>query len=324
MRTSLLVTVPVVFGSALALAQPGADAPQPDPNAPPPAPMPAPAPMPGPAPAPAVQPVPQSAPVVGADPLKSGGFITGDRFDMNNRIGAEASYLVLDSKHDFTLLGFDVHGSYIDPVSHFGGYGSIPLAVVAGSDNDDENTFGYGDLQLGGLYAATISPTAGAIIRFGAILPTAPDDSLAKAQAIGIASARRLTDFALSFPKGKGFRASVSPMFRSGNLFGRFDIGLDEAWVDEGIGDDVRFTVFRINAGVGVDLVSAQLMAEFNLVNISADVDGSTSRSYESVGASARFPMGTLSPYAALVLPLNEEITDDISVAITAGLDAQL
>jgi hypothetical protein len=272
-------------------------------------------------------PPPPAPTAVGADPLHSGNFVMLDRFDMTNRVGLEATYVDVDGNGDGNLFGFNLHGSYIDPASHFGGYASVPLAAIVGSDHDDTGTIG--NIEAGALYAAPINEQAGVVVRVGGVFPTAPDDNTTKIIANAYSGYARPGDLALAVPNAKGVRLSASPMYRSGKLFARVDAGVDIVWMEQsGLGGGTgptsseRGTFIHAAGGIGADLQSVQIMGELGFVNVSSE--NSDSNSTENLAISARIPSGQFAPYAALILPLDSDVNKAINLFLTVGFDAKI
>lgn len=158
------------------------------------------------------------------DPLRAPGFVTLDRGDGTSREGAELSYLVLDGDADGTAIRFDVHGQFVDAGTGFGGYAYLPMSFVFVSGSDDSN-FELAGAEVGGLLAKRLSPEMGIVARLGVVLPTANDDFTAVIQN-AVTSYARATDIANAIPETT-IRLSGSPLFRSGQLFGRIDVGVD-------------------------------------------------------------------------------------------------
>jgi hypothetical protein len=167
--------------------------------------------------------------------LALGSSIIGDRFNGDSRLGIELSYLAL--RGDFTGgdRGGDLHAHYVDSGSGLGGYASIAYASAATHYDGDLGYFGSaGNLELGGLFATTVSRNAALIFRVGGVIPTAPDDNIDNEAANVAVASRRNTDLALALSRAKGARVSVSPILRSGDLFARFDLGVDTIWTNYG------------------------------------------------------------------------------------------
>src|SRR6185503_15647670 len=155
----------------------------------------------------------------GAEP----GFIQMDRQDQYSRFGLEAAYLVLDDPlDDVTSLRFDVHGQYVMP-GGFGFYGAMPITHASA---DGGSGTGIGDIEVGGIFIPRMSnPDLTLVVHGGVTVPIASEDGDdLLANALGIAA--RPTDLVQIIPKGLTLRLGISPIFRSGQLFGRIDGGL--------------------------------------------------------------------------------------------------
>jgi len=240
-------------------------------------------------------------------------FVTIDRVDDSSRGGLEVSDQ-LDT-NDATFFRVDAHGQYVDPASGLGGYVTVPLGH--GSGNGESYT-SLGDLEAGILYSPRLSsPDLKLILHAGLTLPTAPSDDnhvLTNVYTVG----PRLTDFYLAVPEAWSIRAGVSPLVRSGQLFARADVGFDVN-VANGAQGNVE-SMFRFNAGAGVDLGDAAVMAE--LTNLHAN--GSGGAWIETGALTLRGEVGTVQPYAALVVGLDDDAREIIHEAITIGIDGRL
>lgn len=254
------------------------------------------------------------------------GFVSTDRYDDQSRAGAEMTYLVpgdfADEDDDLSLLRFDVHGHYVDPGSHVGGYLTLPLGYVSG--NGDSVT-ALGNLEVGGLYVIqTGRPDLAVVARAGITLPTGPSieeegfDSVAGA----LASTLRPSDLFVALPKSSTLRLAISPTFRSGKLFARADAGVDinlyVADADNTIDPGLRF-----NLGVGADLGQVAITAELatlTATNNSGD-EGEDSRTTAVGSLGVRGALGRVQPYAGLHVGLTDVASDIATVGFTAGVD---
>jgi hypothetical protein len=247
------------------------------------------------------------------DPAASPGFVTLDRGDATSRAGGEASYIVpKNNGGSGTIWHLDLHGQYVDPDSGVGGYAVVPAAFAEG--NGDTLTT-VGDVELGGLYVARLAPAAAVIVRAGVALPSGTNDNNELLNLLTMESAR-LTDTYDALPAATSLRVSASPVVRQGNLFARADLGLDVNLHAPGSTD----SFLRLNAGVGVDLGGGAVMAELSTVRPM----GTDQTWIESAALSTRFSAGAVQPYAAVVIPIAEELRRATTAAVTVGLEATL
>ena len=240
-------------------------------------------------------------------------FVTIDRMDDSSRAGVDVAVQV--DTPDATFLRLDAHGQYVDPASGLGGYLTAPIGHAAGGG---ESYTSLGDVEAGVLYSPRLSnPDLKVVLHGGLTLPTAPSDNdhlLTNVYTVG----PRLTDFYLVVPEGWSLRLGVSPIVRSGALFARADVGLDVN-LHAAQGENVD-SVVRVDAGAGIDLGDAALMAE--LTNIHVNGDGGD---WLDTGAlTLRGEVGTVQPYAAFVVGLDDDARDLIHEAITVGIDGRL
>ena len=262
---------------------------------------------------------------LGATTAAADPFVTMDRQSDQSVGGAEGSYLFprTDSSGSLTLLRFDAHGQWVDPGSGFGGYGAMMIThYSASSGGTSMSATGFGDLEAGGIYSPKLdSPTMKVFIHAGLTLPSgSTGQNELISNIIGVLT--RLDDFYQIIPKGTSLRLGVSPQFHQDELFARIDVGLDSN-ISQEQSSSVS-TVFKVNAGVGLDLGAAIVMAE--VINLHADgQSSSTGASWINTGAvSARLRAGTVAPYGAFVFPLDHDSHQFMSAALTIGVDAAI
>jgi hypothetical protein len=246
-----------------------------------------------------------------ADP----GFLTLDRQDGQSRFGGELTYLILDDSIDATSVRLDLHGHYMTPQG-FGFYGDFPISYLSG---EGDSATGIGNIELGGIFMPRIAnPSFTLAVHAGVTLPTASDDldpAVANAAAIG----GRMVDLALIIPGGLSVRLGLSPMFHSGQFFGRLDAGIDLNL--SRTGDGTVDPLIHVNAGVGVDFGTASLTGELiNIISTDSDI---ADRSVSVIGLAVRGVAGSVRPYAGISVPLDSD--DTLSdAAITAGIEGVL
>lgn len=255
-----------------------------------------------------------------ADPAAGPGFVAIGALDASSRAGLEASYVGVDSGSgsSLTVLRFEGRARYVDPRLRIGGYVQVPFAYARASDNGQSDTAtDFGDVEIGGIFAPRLGiPGLGLILRAGVTLPTGEKGDEA---VIGtLASAAALPAFYNALPRSTTIKLGVSPMFRSGMVFGRIDLGFD------GNVDADRSDVhsgIHYNAGIGIDLGSAAVMLESENLTV---LDSSSDGTLNTVAVSARANAGTVSPYLGIILPIDKDERDLIDFAVTAGVDFKL
>lgn len=114
-------------------------------------------------------------------------------------------------------------------------------------------------------------------------------------------------------------------MFRSGNVFGRIDVGFDLN-LDVQDSDDTADPVLHVNAGVGIDLGTAAIMGELSNVYVFSDDEGDSlgDKTINVFAVSARFVAGNAMPYVSLLVPLDDDSSEVIDLAVTLGVEARL
>lgn len=251
----------------------------------------------------------------------AGPFVNIDRQDETSMVGGELTYLLTEDSPllgDLTLIRFDVHGQYVDKNSGAGGYFTIPIAYGSG-DNDSETT--VGNVEVGGIYSIPTGTGVNIVLHGGLLLPTASDE-LGPAIVGGLAGVLRIHDQYQWIPKGTSLRLAASPTLTSGKLYARMDAGLDLNL--DTSSDDTADPAFHLNAGVGVWAApTVAISAELSTMTVFDDTEGDDD-SLANIAIGARFFAGSVAPYVGFVVPLDDDISDDINFGITVGLDAAL
>jgi hypothetical protein len=249
-----------------------------------------------------------------------------DRFDASSKFGGELSYLFPNhTTGSVTALRAELHGQYVDPASGFGAYAQLPVGYVRESDMGmTQSGTGLGDLELGGLYVPHVAnPDLAIVLRAGITLPSGSTGS--DAETANLAAAfTRLNDYYLAVPGGLSGRFSGSLLARSGKLFVRADLGLDANKSADGNAN--VDAVVHLNAGVGADLGGGlDIMGEVvNLYDTGDNGNTSGSSWINAAAVSMRLYTGTVQPYAALVLPLDDDASSLMTAALTVGLEGTL
>lgn len=274
-----------------------------------------------------VAPLPALAdpPETTVDPARSPGFVQIDRYDATSVAGGDLTYVSLADDgvaEDVTVLRFQLGGRYLDQASRFGGYANLPITYASGND---ESLTGIGNLEVGGLMLPRLGDGSTAVVlRAGLTLPTGSDGEETFANLFGVFG--RPQDLYLALPKATSVRLGVSPMFRRGNLFGRIDIGFDLN-LDIQDAEDTADPLLRLNAGIGVDLGTAAIMGELSNLYVFSDDDADDSLGDKMLNVfalSTRFVAGNAMPYVSLLIPLDDDSTDAIDLALTLGVEARL
>lgn len=126
----------------------------------------------------------------------------------------------------------------------FGAYGRHAISWF-----DDRQA--VSNVEIGGLFRATLTPRAAIAVRIGTTLPTAPSyrDPSAQANAVGF-RLRRPADQWLSVSDTALLRLSLSPSYSHGAAFARADVGLDVVF--ENLNTDVENTEYHLAVAAGV------------------------------------------------------------------------
>lgn len=240
-------------------------------------------------------------------PLDLAHFVTLDRFDATDRVGAEVShFLRQEGDGQFDTWRIDAHGQFIDDKSGIGGYITVP-----GGRNHQKSH--VGDVEVGLLYMPALAPDSlSAVIHGGLALPTTISDTTVPADA----STSRIADTALSIARGTTARLGGSLIWREDVLFARGDLALDANLEAAGARVD---PIVRGGAGFGIIAGSAALMAEAEVVG------GGPFDSIGSTGALAvRLDAGPLQVYGAYVFGLDGTTRSVMHDAFVLGTDVPL
>lgn len=242
------------------------------------------------------------------------GWMLIERLDGNSWAGGDVTYMLLDGDGDTPVMRVDLHGRYVHPRRRLGGYIDVPVAVETGSGDD---TAGIGDIELGGLFLPRFtSPEFGMTVHVGLTLPTGNTD---KSGLLNLLAAyARPDDLFLSLPHGTSLRIGASPTFRSGNVYAKVAVGVDLN-IDQS-GDSDADSVFRLGFGFGVDIGSFAVTAEIS--NLFPTNEAADTLAVGALGI--RLPFGIYHPYAAVIIPLEDDTQAVYEVAVTAGLEVAL
>ena len=242
-------------------------------------------------------------------------FVSLDRQDFESRAGVDISYINPPSGGGgTTALSFDPHAQYLGP-SGLGAYVNAPIAYVSGGGNSATS---LADIDVGGIYTPRLAtPGFGLVLHAGITLPT-QSNAIDKNEASLIGLTPRLTDFYLVVPGGFSLRIGASPIWRSGQMFARLDLGLDS---NLGASNGTKVdNAEHVNFGAGVDFGQAALMGEITNLH----VDGNNSVWVDEGGLSARFIAGTVQLYAAVMFSLDKDAGQLFDQTFTGGLEGRL
>ena len=271
----------------------------------------------------------QGAPPPVTDAAHDPAFVTMDRFDGSSRVGGEVSYIFPDhTTGDVTALRFDLHGQYVDPASGLGGYVQMPFSHISVSSGGmSDSASGVGDAEAGVIFVPRLaSPNTALVLHAGITLPTASKQDVNNPSSIDgvianlVGVGARFNDLWDILPGAFSIRLGASGLVRNGQMFARFDFGVDS---NQSAANNAKIDpVMRFNAGVGVDLGQAAVMAEsVNLYETKSNSNESGSSWINAAAVSARFQAGMVQPYGALVFPIDRDSNAFMSAALTLGIE---
>jgi hypothetical protein len=243
------------------------------------------------------------------------GFVQLDRQDGTSRFGGDIAFLDPDDGIDATVLRFDLHGQYMLPAG-FGFYGAFPITYASG---DGGSGTGISDLEVGGIFLPHMAnPNFQLVLHGGLTLPIG-SDSLDDVVANALGLEARPTDLVQIIPQGMTLRAAASGILRSGQIFFRFDGGLDINLAQSG--DGTTDPIIRINGGVGFDGGSFSVSGE--LINLISTDGDANDQMVNALAIGFRAVTGNLRPYGSFVVGPDD---DDFgtSFAILGGIEATI
>jgi hypothetical protein len=215
-------------------------------------------------------------------------------------------------------IRWDLYGQYVAPQG-FGGYLTLPVSYVSG---DDESETAIGNLELGGVYVAPAGAATDVVVRGGLVIDTSGDED---AFINLFTLIPRMTDLPSVTTEMTWLRLSASPLHRAGKVFVRADLGLDIA-IDEPDGSDVD-PFFHINLAAGIDAGPVTVAGEIVTVGTTGDVDEDEDRFLHTLAVSVSGAAGGVRPYGALILPVENELSEDfldVSLALMVGLEVPM
>ena len=253
-----------------------------------------------------------------ATPASASPFVTTARQDGDTQVGVESSY-VNQNVTNKAPLRFEAYAEYalLPDVSV---YEHLPMS--AGDNGNGGTTAGVGAFEAGASYNFPASDNLKIIASLGIGLPTASDSLDGGFANVGAAPSR-YTDVALIQPDQLMVRPLVTGLYHREQLLAQADFGAD---FGAGVSNNATnmSPLLRFNAAVGADLGPAIVAGEFNLFyNTDSNKVDNTGT---SVAVSARGHFAELSPYLAVVIPLDSSTRDQLGVrfAVTAGLEYRL
>jgi len=191
-----------------------------------------------------------------------------------------------------------LRGQAVSP-NGIGGYATLQGFLATGDNVDSE--YGLADMELGGLYRASLGPNVDASVRLGLTLPTAGHDLVAF---VGM-SGQRPSDLVLGLPEDAWLRAGGSLGFHQGHLFGRLDAGVDQRVTGDGDKSDNQLV--HLNAGLGVGTAVWSAVAELQVLD-EPHTDNSRA---ELVGVTAQYHTGKTSPYLGVSIAFDNPLALD-------------
>lgn len=238
---------------------------------------------------------------------------TLDRGDGISKFGMDLAFSSIDTPFYDAALRFELHGQHVTH-SGFGIYGAFPISHSFGDAPEPmpQPATSIGNLDVGGLFVITNSPTLSWVFRLGVALPTA-SDGRDGATTNAFAMWPRLTDAALAVPDAWYVRFGFSPLIHVNRLFLQFDLGFDL-----GTNDDDADELLRVNAGGGIDLGVVALSLE--LVNLYSFDDFDDDDDWvHTLAFTLRFMGEKWQPFLSLGAPIDDS-RDAIKFFFAGGL----
>ncbi len=241
-------------------------------------------------------------------------FATLDRIDDRSSAIADLTLAFFDNDFsDATGVGLTLHGNvFFTP--NLGGFATIPFSRIIADNVDDESALG--GIELGVLYTPKMNGPTSMIIRGGLVLPTADEDGTALFTGLA-----RITDLIYGVPDYTSLRLSASLKGRSGQMFWRFDGGLDVPfYTGEGEEPSDFDPLIRLNVAAGFDAGAVAIAAELVNLGTTGDIATNNDRFIHTVGLSATLRSSGVEPMIAISVPLGNDFDSFIDYSIIAGL----
>jgi hypothetical protein len=240
-------------------------------------------------------------------PLGPAHFVTLDRFDDLDRVGAEISHFVAhgaeQSERDAWRI--DAHGQFIDDETGVGAYITAPAGRLESHDR-------MGNVDVGLLYKPDLAdPSLGLVVRAGLAVPSSRSGS---GPVLSNAMLSRVTDTALAIPAGTTIRAGASLLWDGNGLFARADAGIDGNLEASGGRVD---PIGRGGVGVGFIAGSSAIMGE-------AVVARAQSQWLSTAAITIRIDAGPIQAYGAFEFGLDGDIRNRMKDAFVLGIDVPL
>ncbi len=261
-----------------------------------------------------------AAPASAQEPPPAGPFpvmSTMDRVTDHTHFNGSLAFGFFDDDAIDLGLRLDLGGQYVAPMG-WGVYAAMPVSYVSGSDDSET---ALGNLEAGGTYQLPAGPAL-LVLRGGITLPTGPDISFTDPDFFVnlVNSYSRLNDLTSLTNDVTWLRLSGSLLHRQGQLFLRGDAGIDLPIAeDDGVDGN---TMLRLNVGGGIDLGSATVSGELVTSGTTEDTGGE--QWFHSLAVTGAFGAGSVRPYAAFILPLDESTRDGINFFLMGGLEVPI
>jgi hypothetical protein len=236
-------------------------------------------------------------------PLDPAHFVTLDRFDDLDRVGAEVAHYVSSSgDSQLDAWRIDVHGQFIDHETGVGGYITAPAARLESHDR-------MADVDAGLMYKPELAdPSLGLVIHAGLGLPSSTTRS---GEVLADGMLTRVADTALAIPGGTTLRAGASLVWDGHGVFARGDGAIDANL--DAIGGRAD-PIGRAGVGFGFIAGSSAIMGELAAARASGQ--------WLSTAALAiRIDAGPVQAYGAIEFGVDGATRDRMKDAFLLGID---
>lgn len=201
---------------------------------------------------------------------------------------------------DSFLKRFELGGQVVR--GRVGGFARVGFAAIEGLS-------GPTNVELGGMYRTRTAATD-TTLRLGLVVPTAPDDEDGLAPWASTLLARP-SDLVL-VGDATTLRLAAAPMYRSGALVLRADLGLDVV-VDS---EDEVDPLYHLDVAVGYEAGRGGVVAELQTVGST----GASDLTYHVAAFTAQLRDGKVAPHVTLSLPFSSEDGNDGAFNLLGGL----
>lgn len=241
-------------------------------------------------------------------------YLALDRIDETNAATVDVGLLSFSDQTQ-SARRVDV-SAHVAASNGFGAYVDLPIVFLTLQDTKDTT---LANAQLGTYYARRRGAWTG-VGRVGVFLPTAGSDFNGIINNSVNAHAR-IADLPAMFPDTTWGRLSASVEYRQGQIFGRFDLGVDAPLATPELTDHDALYRFGFGGGVRSESVAFSIeLMNVRFGNSPFDPAGT----HHSLAAGLHFPSDSLTVSIAAITPVDENVASQVRGIFLAGVRVPL